>query len=781
MGFCRYRATCPSRGTRVWRAVLYRGRSRDKIRRGSSEAFAELNASAITMTVPDTSEWNGLDVRARLQATRGLPPERAVAILAPAIGELQECDWALMRAVLARVDEAVLALDPAWTAADSPWARSPMGRWLLAETHSSRGRKTEALDHWDRIIASGGPWLAEALLARARLHRDLGNIPGAFLDLRSAALGRHDFSFLTKAARLFDRLAQKERPPGRPIRIALLSSCTSDLLAPLLRLAFFREGLCASLYVGPFGNQRQEVLDPASRLYGFAPEVLIIGTNWHDAGLAAFTADPNEAVDMLWTQAGDLWRAVNARHPCTILQHGFDLPFNEAAGYLAAGEAGGRLRVLRAFNTRLWAERPANVRVVDLEGLAAEVGAAIWEDPSQWFSNKQHPGPGALPRLADQYCRLVVAGLGMAKKVLVLDLDNTLWAGIVGEDGVEGLQVGPPSAIGEAHLALQHYAKELKERGVLLAVCSKNNDADARAPFRLHDGMILREDDFVAFVANWRDKSENLREMATTLGLGLDSFVFLDDNPVERERMRRELPEVAVVAMGPDPAGYVASLQATGWFESVAISGEDRRRHLSYQANSARSAAQEQAPSLESFLQGLRMRIQHGNVGEHVVQRVAQLLGKTNQFNLTSRRHGIETIRQMACDPTGWTQYFRLADCFGDSGIVGAVIAIPSEREEATWDIDTFLLSCRVIGRGVEGYMLRATLVAAKAAGVKRVRGLFLPSAKNAPAAQLYPRFGFALEAGPTTAGSSYVWDVDFQRLPDVPFIERVTDELQSA
>ncbi|HEY4988170.1 MAG TPA: HAD-IIIC family phosphatase [Opitutaceae bacterium] len=734
-----------------------------------------------TANVLGAIEWDALDVRALLQATRDFPAERAVAILAAAIGKMQDGDWGLMREVLARVDEAAASLDPAWTAPDSPWTRSPMGRWLLAEALSSSGRQSEALDLWNQIISSGGPWLAEALLARARLRRDLGDVPGALTDLRAASGASQDFPFLTKAARLLDRLPQKEGPSGLPVRIALLSSSTADLLAPLLRLACFREGVFVSLYVGAFGNQRQEVLDPSSGLYAFAPDVVVIGTNWRDAGLAAITPEPTEAVDSLWTQACDLWRAVSARLPCTILQHSFDLPFNDAAGYLAAGDVGGRIRILRAFNARLWTEKPPNVLVVDLERLAAQAGGAIWEDSSQWFANKQHPGPAALPLLADQYGRLVRATLGMAKKVLVLDLDNTLWGGVVGEDGVEGLQVGPPSSVGEAHLALQSYARELKERGVLLAVCSKNNDADARAPFRLRDGMILREDDFVAFVANWRDKSENLRAMAAELRLGLDSFVFLDDSPVERERMRRELPEVAVVALGSDPATYAASLQATGWFESISVSEDDRRRHLSYQANSARAVAQATAPSLESFLQSLHMRIQHGAVSELVVQRVAQLLGKTNQFNLTTRRHGIGRIRQMASDPAGWTQYFRLIDCFGDSGVVGAVIAVPSESEEASWEIDTFLLSCRVIGRGVEDYMLRAVLNAAEVAGVKRVRGLFLPSAKNAPAAQFYPRFGFSPIPGPPSGELAYVWDIERQFPPDVPFIERVLDGSQLA
>jgi FkbH-like protein len=372
----------------------------------------------------------------------------------------------------------------------------------------------------------------------------------------------------------------------------------------------------------------------------------------------------------------------------------------------------------------------------------------------------------ALPRLADADLALIRAATGMVRKVLVLDLDNTLWGGVIGEDGLEGIRVGPPHADGEAFVMLQHYARELKERGVLLAVCSKNNAADARLPFERHESMVLRLDDFAAFVANWEDKPANLIRLSEQLGVGLDSFVFVDDNPVERALVRRELPEVAVPELGSDPARFVETLAQGRWFEALTLSGEDRERHAAYQANAARRELEAAAPDLEAFLRQLQMEVAHGPVSAGNLARVAQLVSKTNQFNLTTRRHPPEALRQFAADPAGWTQAFRLKDRYGDNGLVGVVIAVPAG--ESAWEIDTFLMSCRVIGRGLRRYMLATLLKTARERGITRVTGLYAPTPKNAMVAAMYPDAGFAPE--PTDGGTQrFVFDPTKQELPTVP------------
>lgn len=726
------------------------------------------------MSAPANFDWANFDLRQRSVLTEGMPASDALAAMASAVGLWREWDWNLIRSLLDRIEIAGKLSDERWLAADSPWRASATGRWLLADAWSRAGRKAEAITLLDEIVAAGGVPLAEALLARARLWRDLGNLIAARLDVRAAAGCRADFNFLTKAARLLDRLSRSEPLPGRPIKIAVLCSTTAELLTPLLKLACFREGMAASVYVAPYGSYRQEVIDAASGLYRFAPDVVIIGTHWRDASLENLAPDDVGQVERLGAGVSGLWKTLLDRHGCTILQHSFDLPACDAGGYLSAAGVGGRVSILRGVNAHLWANRLPGVVIVDLERISMEIGTERWEDPGQWHLAKQHPGPGALSLLVDHYVALIRAQFGLAKKVLVLDLDNTLWAGVVGEDGVAGLRVGPPTAIGEAHAALQTYAKELKRRGVLLAVCTKNNEVDARAPFRQHDGMVLKEDDFVAFVANWRDKSDNLRAIARALSVGLDSFVFVDDNPVERERIKRELPEVAVVDLGRDPATFVKCLHSTGWFESTHYSADDRNRHANYRANAVRAEARNSAATLEEFLVKLRMRMHHGSFNGQVLDRVVQLLGKTNQFNLTTRRHNLAEVQALMARAGSWTQYFRLTDCYGDNGIVGLMIAVPLAEDPDVWEVDTFLMSCRVIGRRAEDYMLRTLLLAAKSAGRTEVRGIYLPTAKNGLAANIYQAFGFAPDTEYAGPGIAYRWNLVSQEVPELPFIEAV-------
>ncbi len=277
-----------------------------------------------------------------------------------------------------------------------------------------------------------------------------------------------------------------------------------------------------------------------------------------------------------------------------MIQHSFDQPPARSFGNLSHTLAGGRAAMLRDLNRRFVAKAPTAVTILDLEYTQARCGGK-WSDDAIWHIAKQHPATAALPMLVDQQVALVPAHLGLTKKVLVFDLDNTLWGGVIGEDGLEGIDIGPPSPAGEAYQALQRYAKELKSRGVLLAVCSKNNEADAKLPFEKHDAMILRLDDFALFLANWDDKPANLRAAAEALSLGLDSFVLLDDNPTERAFVRRELPEVAVPELGNDPATFVEALDRRMYFEAVTLSEEDRQRHQQYQENAARHQIQQQS------------------------------------------------------------------------------------------------------------------------------------------------------------------------------------------
>jgi FkbH-like protein len=326
----------------------------------------------------------------------------------------------------------------------------------------------------------------------------------------------------------------------------------------------------------------------------------------------------------------------------------------------------------------------------------------------------------------------------------------------VGDVGPQGIVLGPGSAAGEAHAALQRYARLLRERGVILAVCSKNEHVLAAAAVDGHPEMQLRLDDFAAFIANWNDKSDNLREIAARIGIGLDSLVFLDDNPVERARVRELLPEVAVPELPADVAGFERCLAAAGYFETVSFTHDDRRRAEQYHANAAREMLRESAPGMEEFLRGLEMQLEYGPFAQVDLARVTQLINKTNQFNLTNRRHSGEEVARFAAEPRALTLQFRLADRFGDNGLVSVMIFHQSASQEDSWDLDTWVMSCRVFGRCLEYEAMNIAVEQARRRGARTFFAEYLPSARNGIVSGLYAQLGFIASAAAAGSGSRW-------------------------
>ncbi|MBN1394023.1 MAG: HAD family hydrolase [Pirellulales bacterium] len=583
----------------------------------------------------------------------------------------------------------------------------------------------------------------DSLLQAARTLAREGRFAEAIDALRSAMESYPNYPFFVKSEKLLKRLmASDQWRPRRKAKLALLSSSTTALLAPVARASGFRRGLELDLYEGVYGNYRQEILDPQSNLYRFRPDLVLLLLNHRDLGLPP-SGGGRQAEDFV-ARVRELWKVLLDRNPCHVVQVGIDALAGGAWASLEDALPEGRRRVIAAANRALTAELPRGVSFIDAGALAAEVGSKYWS-PQEWHTAKQYPASAALPLLADHISAHCAAALGLTAKALISDLDNTLWGGVIGEDLLEGIRIGPPSAEGEGYLELQRYLRELKQRGVLLAVCSKNNLADAEEPFRKHADMLLKLDDFVSFKADWSDKPSNIEQMAQELSLGLDSFVFLDDNPLEREYVRARLPQVAVVECGSKPWEMLAALRRGMYFESVALTEEDLARHESYRGNAARTAAEKCAPSMESFLKELEMISSHGPVDAQTLPRVAQLTNKTNQFNLTTRRYTEDQVKAMAESPDWWCHWFRLADRFGDHGLIGVIIA---EKNADRWRVDTWLMSCRVLGRQMEEFMSACLLSAAKKEGASLVVGEFIPTARNSLVADLYPRLGFMPRAG---------------------------------
>jgi FkbH-like protein len=344
----------------------------------------------------------------------------------------------------------------------------------------------------------------------------------------------------------------------------------------------------------------------------------------------------------------------------------------------------------------------------------------------------------------------------------VLDLDNTLWGGVIGDDGLSGINVAQGDARGEAFRAVQSCALALKRRGIVLAVCSKNDDATARLPFQSHPSMILKEEDIAVFVANWEDKATNLRRIARQLDIGVDALVLLDDNPAERALVRQLLPEVAVPEVGADPSTYVRALTCSGYFETISFTAEDLGRAEQYRANADRAALAEASGDLDSYLRSLAMEIEFKPFDEGGRKRVTQLINKTNQFNLTTRRYTEAQVTAMEQDAAYHTLQVSLRDRFGDNGMISVTIC---RAGPDAWEIDTWLMSCRVINRRVEDAVLNQIALAARAAGARHLVGEYIPTDRNGLVADLLARLGFVQAMGGAFAGR---WVLDLDRFTEL-------------
>ncbi len=592
--------------------------------------------------------------------------------------------------------------------------------------------------------------LDEALaLAREAVGR---KEPERGAELLGCALSRRlpPYSFFARAGALVEQLSLAPGRIKRSCRIAVIGGSTTALLMPILKALCLRDSVAAQFYEGPHGSFRQEVLDPGSALVRFKPDIVFLAVHWRDLNLPALADNEEEAVSGAIDEYLNIWRVLGDRLQSHVVQFAFDYPGRDPYGYLSAMTSGARGRTIERINSRMREERSPHVSILDVPGVQRRVGAADWSDQRMWHAFQQHPSTLALPRLAHFMMAHLRGALGCTAKTLVVDLDNTIWKGVVGEDGLDGIEIGPGSPEGEAHAELQRYLAELKSRGILLAVCSKNNLEDALLPFEEHSGMVLRTEDFASFKANWKDKASNLREIADELALDLDSFVFLDDSPFEREWVRQQLPEVSVVEPGDSIYGFVDALDDGLYFHNLTLSEEDRSRADQYGAEARRKSLKSAAQTLDGFLSGLQLEASVEAIEARNIARVTQLTNKTNQFNLTAQRYTETQVAALAARGDVWSGVFRLRDRMGDYGIVGVVLAVESEEGEA-WEIDTWLMSCRVLGRQMENFMFDCLATAAASSGIRRLVGVFRPTGKNKLVKDHFSQLGFVLSCDSET------------------------------
>jgi FkbH-like protein len=584
--------------------------------------------------------------------------------------------------------------------------------------------------------------------------------------MAAMALANFDLSFgLTNALDQAVQRAIAAMPPGlttRPVRLALLGSATLSHLVPAIRIAGLRRGIWIECYENAFGQYLHELSDPRSALHAFAPTAVLLSLDAYHltAGVTAgFDSTRAEAaLDEIIGRVRQAWRLAREAFQCPII-HQCALPvFPPVLGGNEHRLAGSKATFVRRFNTAVRAMADEEgVDLLALDDRSNRDGLAAWHNPTYWYHGKQEVSPAAAPMYGDLVVRLLAAGQGRSGKCLVLDLDNTLWGGVVGDDGLEGIVIGQGSASGEAYVAFQEYCRELSRRGVILAVCSKNDEANALEPFDSHPDMVLRRPDIACFVANWSDKAANIRQVAAELNIGLDALVFVDDNPFERNLIRRELPMVAVPEVSEDPVSFIAAIADAGYFEARAITDEDRERTAQYHGNMAREALRS-STDLEGYLRGLEMQLLWRRFDRLGLARTVQLINKSNQFNLTTRRYTEQEVLAVMDDPSAFGLQLRLLDRFGDNGVIAIVIGRLQENRDLL--VDTWLMSCRVLGRQVEPTTLNIIVEQARALGARRLVGEYIPTKKNGMVKNHYGQLGFQVTEVTSDGGSRAVLDL---------------------
>jgi FkbH-like protein len=620
---------------------------------------------------------------------------------------------------------------------------------MVSDTEAARGITAAAglRPEVDRLIAEGKPLAAASLLAELWARESTASTA----------------SFVVSR---FEQFRSKLNLV--PYRVAVLRSYTVEPIVPLVRAAAFCAGLDLTIHLSDFNTHVQEILDASSPLYRFTPDAVILAVQtrdvapdlWRDfADLDA--AGVHRAVDRVVADFNSWISNFRNRSNAHVIVHNLEQPVAPSQGLLDAQLEASQAAAIQKINQELRRIAAANtgVYLLDYDALVARHGRKRWHDERKWLTVRLPIAAENLNLLAAEWLRFLHPLSGKIAKGCVVDLDNTLWGGVIGEDGMAGIKLGSEYP-GAAFRDLQRVLLDLHQRGILLAICSKNNRDDAMEAIEKHPGMLLKPEHFAAVRINWTDKAQNLREIAHELNIGVDALAFVDDNRIERQQVRSQLPEVYVIELPADPMQFAPVLRQSPLFERLALSAEDRQRGAMYQEQREREQLEQSVTSREDFYRSLQQEVEIAPVSKATLARVAQLTNKTNQFNLTTRRYTEQQIWEMAALPNCGCFSLGVRDRFGDNGLVGVAI---TRQSGDVCEIDSFLLSCRVIGRTVETAFLSFLAEHARQRGARRLEGWFLPTKKNAPAKEFYPSHGFTLAKDDETGT---LWSLDLSRQP---------------
>ena len=536
--------------------------------------------------------------------------------------------------------------------------------------------------------------------------------------------------------------------PLIPVSIGVLCNATTKLITPTLVGTALRFGIALTLVEAQYNQVAQEAFSADSSFSGHQLSAILVAMDYRGLPLQPTPGDVISAeknVTDCLSYIKSVIESLRTKTGAQIILQNIAPPVEGLSGSYEGRLPGTLSWLCSRLNFELDTLVADDTFIVDIAGLAANVGLANWHDPTLWNMAKLPFSQQYTPIYADYVCRILAARLGKSRRCLILDLDNTLWGGVIGDDGLEGILIGNGDPTAEAHLHVQRTALELRDRGVVLAISSKNEDATARLPFKEHPDMLLRENHIAVFQANWSDKASNIKAIAQTLSLGLESMVFLDDNPAERMQVRKELPEIAVPELPRDPALYVRTLIAAGYFEAITFSEEDRKRASFYQDNAKRAQILNLSSDMDSYLKSLEMEITFTPFDAMGRSRIAQLISKSNQFNLTTKRYSELNVKVLEEDSSYYTRQIRLKDTLGDNGMISVIIC---KKNPSVWEIDTWLMSCRVLGRRVEEAALLDIVNQAKEAGALKLIGIYIPTDRNIIVKDHFRKLGFTKISG---------------------------------
>ena len=542
---------------------------------------------------------------------------------------------------------------------------------------------------------------------------------------------------LKKKLEEFDILFEK--------RVAILGGSTTNEIKNILELFLLNVRIKPTFYESGFNNYYEEALFDTDKLLDFKPDIIIIHTTIinieNSFDTIGYNSDVGTIIDTTFNKFHSIWRSLS-KFDCPIIQNNFDFPHARNLGNFDNYNKSGKTYIVNKLNLLFSdaALKNNNLFINDINYLSSHIGIQNWFDLSLWLNARYALSLVAIPELAQNICNIINAVVGNNKKCLVLDLDNTCWGGVIADEGLEGIKIGHGDALSEAFTSFQMFVKELKKRGVTICVCSKNDFDIAKQGFE-HPESILNFDDITLFKANWDPKDQNIREIANELNIGLDSIVFIDDNPFEREIVNSQIPSVCVPHVG-NVLEFSKHIIANGYFEPIFLTDDDKKRNIYYKENQKRQNQLSKYSSYTEFLNSLKMVAEIKEFSSFYTDRITQLANKTNQFNLTTKRYTVSEIERITSNPRYISLYGKLSDIYGDNGLIALIIASVSAKK---CSIDLFLMSCRVLKRDMEFAMFDQFINLCKAKGILEIIGYYNESSKNKMVSNLFNELGFNL------------------------------------